>query len=74
MSETKRDDGGPASELPRSIRSETVEFLGYSITMHVLDDGSRIFEDTPGLRSMMEDLGASLDPESRRRSAQEGGE
>lgn len=32
------------SKIPKSIKTEMVEFLGYELHFHVLDNGKRIIE------------------------------
>jgi len=52
--------------LPKATHRGFVTIAGYRLTVHHLDNGGRVFEDTPELRRMLEDLDAGapkvLDP------------
>lgn len=56
---TTPDDGGAA--LPTVTHTSTKEFLGYTLTMHVLSNGQRVFELNDELRRMLADMGMLAD-------------
>ncbi len=54
-------------ELPRVTHSATVDVAGYLLTVHVLDNGQRVYEDTPELRRLLADL--RVPPQGEERGA-----
>ncbi len=58
-------------ELPRVTHSATVDVAGYLLTVHVLDNGQRVYEDTPELRRLLSDLGVrpTVPPQGEERGA-----
>jgi len=43
---------GEQADLPSVTHSSTLDVLGFKLTVHVLTDGQRVFEDTDELRAM----------------------
>jgi predicted NAD/FAD-binding protein len=48
-----------------------VDVAGYLLTVHVLDNGQRVYEDTPELRRLLSDLGVrpTVPPQGEERGA-----